>query len=134
MNEGTGSAAGDAGVADLIDAGTWLPLDPPRPVIFIPAEAIGWAARLAGRRPPPLRVRSWGLTYPPELPATQTGWVRFCTGIWAATITVDLPTFNRRTHLTADLWVPADAIRLSATPAAQPGAADTTADDHRHAR
>lgn len=114
---GTGSGR-ESVPTGLISAGTWQPIDPPRPVTFIPAHALSWAARVAGRTTPPLRVRSWGLTYPPELPAIQTGWVRFCTGAWAAIITVDLPAFNGRDHLTADLWVPADAIEpLSSHPA-----------------
>lgn len=113
MEQGTGAQGDDPAIAALIDAGTWIPIDPPRPVAFFPPEGIGWAARLAGRHPPPLRVRSWGLTYPLELPATQTGWARFCTGLWAAVITVDLPTFNNQSQLTAQLWVPAEAVALS---------------------
>lgn len=94
----------------LIDAGTWRPLNSPRPIVLHANIALGWAGRVAGRQPPPLRVRSWGLAPPPQLPATLTGWARFNTGLWAAVIDVEVPTFNGQDTLPATLWVPPDTI------------------------
>lgn len=72
--------------------------------------AFGWAARVAGRTPPPLRVRAWGLSFPPQLPAALTAWARFTTGIWAAVVEVDIPSFNGQASVTATLWAPSDAV------------------------
>ncbi|MFC0313548.1 hypothetical protein ACFQNE_03210 [Gordonia phosphorivorans] len=94
----------------LIDTGIWQPV-PGRPVILQANNALSWAARVAGREPPSLRVRSCGLTFPPELPATLTAWARFTTGVWAAVVDVTLPTHDGAGAVTATLWVPGETIR-----------------------
>ncbi|MCK0441200.1 hypothetical protein MUG78_17515 [Gordonia alkaliphila] len=94
----------------LIDAGTWHPVSD-RPVILQSNIALGWAARVADREQPSLHVRSWGLTFPTEMPATLIAWARFTTGLWAAVVEVALPTYNGAECVHATLWVPGDTIR-----------------------
>jgi len=63
-------------------------------------------------------IKSSGLHLDYEMPGRQIAWVRRSDGSWIAVVELTARSGNKRSSLTATLWLPAEAIR---PPEVRPG-------------
>ncbi|BCI84407.1 hypothetical protein MTY66_60320 [Mycolicibacterium sp. TY66] len=56
-------------------------------------------------------IKSGGLHLDYEMPGRQLAWVRRSDGSWIAVVELTAHSGNKRSALTATLWLPAEAIR-----------------------